>query len=125
MRKLSNLFMVLSLIVFCRSCIRAGRGSRWRSQLGRDRGRIFHGVRFWDLRFGAGQSHCGGGGRPGSKSRGPTWDSAGADSWFGADRVPGAVHAGYHLRQSEVEHLREIQKPQLDFEPGLCCLVTI
>ena len=61
MRKLSNLFMVLSVLCFAVPGFAQGGEAGWRSQLGRDRRRIFHGVRFRHLRSGAGQSHGRGG----------------------------------------------------------------
>ncbi len=60
MRKLSNLFMYLSMFCFAVPAFAQGGEATGGSQLGRHRRWFFHGVRVWHLRSGAGQSHCGG-----------------------------------------------------------------
>ncbi len=57
MSKLSKLFIALSVLCVRCACVRAGRGSGNRGELGRHRGRIFHGVRVRDLRAGTRQGN--------------------------------------------------------------------
>ncbi len=74
MRKLSYVFMVLSTLCFAAPAFAQG-----------------------------GASNSGRSGGFGTQSRGPLRYSIRADSWFGADRITGAVHPGNYFCQGKVD----------------------
>src|SRR5262249_11475719 len=82
--------------------VRAGRRSNG-CELGRHHLRFCNGDCVRGLRNRAGESHGGRGRRSCPQPGGAPWNSARADSRTRADRISGAVHAGYHLCEGEVE----------------------
>src|SRR5207245_1589417 len=88
--------------VFGGAGIRA-RGGIESGYLGRVRCGILDGHCIGYLRSGPGTSYSGRSGGFGTQSRGPLRYSIRADSWFGADRITGAVHPGNYFCQGKVE----------------------
>ena len=119
MRKLSYLFMALSLLCFAVPAFAQGgeaAGTNWVAITAGFSMAIASGL----CALASGESHAVRGRGLGAQSRRPSRHSAGADSWSGADRVPGALHAGYYLRQGEVRRFRKIEKPLLASRGFFC-----
>lgn len=114
MRKLSNLFMYLSLFCFAVPAFAQGGeasgGVNWVAIAAGFSMAFASGI----CALAQGKATAASGRRLGTESCCPTRNSAGADSRSGADRIPGAVYPGHYFCQGEVERLGSLRPLRIE-----------